>query len=97
VTKLQQLCDEQRQSPSLDNLTGTYLRDGTLARYVLNGIRGVTANPTIFTKAIEGSHPGVDMEDVGLTLEDHGVAGFHDSFAHLLDTLNTKARQLARR
>src|SRR5204862_5297168 len=40
---------------------------------------------------------GVDMDDVGLTLEDQGVAGFHESFAHLLATLDTKARHLARR
>ena len=38
---------------------------------------------------------GVDMDDVGLTLEDQGVAGFHQSFAHVLDTLDAKARQLA--
>ena len=55
MTKLQRLCEEHGQSPWLDNLTRTYLRDGTLARYVDNGIRGVTANPTIFAKAIEGS------------------------------------------
>jgi transaldolase len=55
MTKLQQLFDEQGQSPWLDNLTRPYLRDGTLAQYVADGIRGVTANPTIFAKAIEGS------------------------------------------
>ena len=55
LTKLQRLYEEQGQSPWLDNLTRTYLRDGTLARYVEQGVRGVTANPTIFAKAIEGS------------------------------------------
>jgi transaldolase len=55
VTKLQRLYEEQGQSPWLDNLTRPYLRDGTLARYIADGIRGVTANPTIFAKAIEGS------------------------------------------
>jgi transaldolase len=55
VTKLHRLYDEQGQSPWLDNLTRPYLRDGSLARYVKDGIRGVTANPTIFAKAIEGS------------------------------------------
>ena len=55
MTKLQQLYDEHSQSPWLDNLTRPYLRDGTLTRYVADGIRGVTANPTIFAKAIEGS------------------------------------------
>jgi transaldolase len=55
MTKLHQLYDEQQQSPWLDNLTRAYLRDGTLARFVADGIRGVTANPTILAKAIEGS------------------------------------------
>jgi len=55
VTRLQQLYDEQGQSPWLDNLTRPYLVEGTLARMVGDGIRGVTANPTIFARAIEGS------------------------------------------
>jgi transaldolase len=55
VTKLAQLYHQQGQSPWLDNLPRAYLRDGTLVRYVADGIRGVTANPTIFAKAIEGS------------------------------------------
>jgi transaldolase len=55
VTKLHRLFDEQGQSPWLDNLTRPYLRDGTLARLVDDGVRGVTANPTIFARAIEGS------------------------------------------
>ena len=55
MTKLQRLYHEQGQSPWLDNLTRVYLRDGTLGRLVADGIRGVTANPTIFAKAIEGS------------------------------------------
>jgi transaldolase len=55
MTKLRRLYHEHGQSPWLDNLTRPYLRDGTLARLVDDGIRGVTANPTIFAKAIEGS------------------------------------------
>jgi transaldolase len=55
MTRLQRLYDEQGQSPWLDNLTRVYLRDGTLGRLVADGIRGVTANPTIFARAIEGS------------------------------------------
>ena len=38
---------------------------------------------------------GVDMDDVGHTLEDHGVDGFHKSFADLLVTLGAKARPVA--
>jgi transaldolase len=55
MTRLQELFAQQGQSPWLDNLTRRYLRDGTLARFVDDGIRGVTANPTIFARAIEGS------------------------------------------
>jgi transaldolase len=55
MTKLARLYTEYGQSPWLDNLTRGYLHDGTLARMVADGIRGVTANPTIFTKAIVGS------------------------------------------
>jgi transaldolase len=55
MTRLQRLYAEQGQSPWLDNLTRPYLRDGTLVRMVGDGVRGVTANPTIFARAIEGS------------------------------------------
>jgi transaldolase len=40
---------------------------------------------------------GVDMDDVGHTLEDEGVASFHDSFQHMLASLAVKAHQLSRR
>jgi transaldolase len=40
---------------------------------------------------------GIDMDDVGLTLEDNGVAGFHESFQHMLASLHGKARNLSRR
>jgi transaldolase len=38
---------------------------------------------------------GIDMDEVGLTLERQGIESFHESFEHLLGTLETKARQLA--
>jgi transaldolase len=38
---------------------------------------------------------GIDMVDVGQTLEDKGVATFHESFAGVLKTLDSKAQQLA--
>jgi transaldolase len=56
MTKLEHLRADYGQSPWLDNLTRTYLRDGTLARMVADGIQGVTANPTIFARSISGSH-----------------------------------------
>jgi transaldolase len=55
MTMLQQLFTAHGQSPWLDNLNRGYLRDGTLTRMVAAGIRGVTANPTIFANAIQGS------------------------------------------
>lgn len=55
MTKLQQLHQTCGQSPWLDDLPRSYLMDGTLARFMEEGIRGVTANPTILAKAIEGS------------------------------------------
>jgi transaldolase len=55
MTRLQQLFDGFGQSPWLDNLKRAYLLDGGLDRLVAAGVRGVTANPTIFATAIEGS------------------------------------------
>ena len=55
MTRLHRLYGEHGQSPWLDNLARPHLLDGTLARLVAGGIRGVTANPTIFARAIEGS------------------------------------------
>ena len=52
---LQRLHAEQGQSPWLDNISRSYLRDGVLAGMVADGIRGVTANPTILAKALESS------------------------------------------
>ena len=47
---------EHGQSIWLDNITRTLLTSGTLARYVDElGVTGLTSNPTIFDKAIEGS------------------------------------------
>ena len=55
MTTLDRLYTGYGQSPWLDNLTRGYLNDGTLAHMVADGIRGVTANPTIVAKAILGS------------------------------------------
>ena len=56
MTKLQQLYREQGQSPWLDNLKRGYITSGELKRRVDDGIRGITSNPTIFAKAIEGAN-----------------------------------------
>jgi transaldolase len=55
VTTLHDLYYDQGQSPWLDNLRRGWLTGGELARWVEQGVRGITSNPTIFQKAIEGS------------------------------------------
>jgi transaldolase len=80
MTKLTRLFAEYGQSPWLDNLTRPYLRDGTLAQLVGNGIRGVTANPTIFARAIEGSS-AYDEQFAGLIATPMSV---HDAYWELV-------------
>jgi transaldolase len=65
MTTLHDLFQHQQQSPWLDNLRRDWLQDGTLAGLVDQGIRGVTSNPTIFAKAIEGQDT-YDQEFAGL-------------------------------
>jgi transaldolase len=72
MTRLERLYAEQGQSPWLDNLTRPYLREGTLAGFVADGIRGVTANPTILAKAIEGSD-AYDAQFATLTTQGYAV------------------------
>jgi transaldolase len=66
MTRLHDLYAQQGQSPWLDNLKRSYLLDGTLAAKVADGIRGVTSNPTIMAKAIEGEST-YDDEFAGLS------------------------------
>lgn len=49
--RLQQL-HELGQSPWLDNLRRGWITGGELARWIHDGIRGITSNPSIFQKAI---------------------------------------------
>ena len=53
--RLKRLFDEHGQSPWLDNLKRSYITTGELNRVREFGIRGLTSNPTIFQKAIQGS------------------------------------------
>jgi transaldolase len=64
---------------------------GTIARTIDSGVDHAGA---VMDRLAE---VGVDMDDVGRTLEDQGVASFHQSFAHVLQALERKARQLALR
>jgi transaldolase len=54
MTRLQDLYTKQRQSPWLDNLRRGWITGGELRRWIDRGVRGITSNPTIFAKAIEG-------------------------------------------
>src|SRR3954469_22043850 len=80
MTTMKRLYTEYGQSPWLDNLTRGYLRDGTLRRMVAEGIRGVTANPTIFTKAILGS-ADYDEQFAALTAAGRSL---EDAYWHLV-------------
>lgn len=94
MDRLSHLYYEQGQSPWLDNLRRSYLTDGTLAGLVHHGIRGLTSNPTIFQKAIQGS-PDYDEQfrelvRAGGSVRDHywelvlrDIHGALDAFAAL--------------
>ena len=53
--RLQELHHQGQQSPWLDNLRRGWITSGELDTWVSSGIRGLTSNPAIFQKAIEGS------------------------------------------
>lgn len=55
MNRLQTLATEFGQSPWLDNLKRSYLTSGELAAIRDRGVRGLTSNPSIFQKAIQGS------------------------------------------
>lgn len=54
-SRLVQLFSQQGQSPWLDNLKRSLISSGELVKVRETGIRGLTSNPTIFQKAIQGS------------------------------------------
>jgi transaldolase len=53
--RLQDLFVQQSQSPWLDNLKRDYITSGKLVGLRDSGVRGLTSNPSIFQKAIQGS------------------------------------------
>jgi transaldolase len=55
MNRLARLSAEFGQSPWLDNLQRNYLTSGELGALRDRGVRGLTSNPTIFQKAIQGS------------------------------------------
>ena len=72
MTRLQQLYDEQGQSPWLDNLRRGWITSGELQAWVERGVRGITSNPSIFQKAM-GSGDDYDeqlRELAGTSIDD---------------------------
>ncbi len=55
MNRLIALSEQFGQSPWLDNLKRSYLTSGQLAAMRDRGVRGLTSNPSIFQKAIQGS------------------------------------------
>jgi transaldolase len=72
MDRLAHLYHEFGQSPWLDNLKRGYITGGQLSHLVDKGIRGLTSNPTIFQKAIQGS-PDYDEQLRSLAKADHPI------------------------
>jgi transaldolase len=72
MNRLLALSSEQGQSPWLDNLKRSYLTSGQLAKIRDRGVRGLTSNPSIFQKAIQGS-PDYDEQFAALAVDAHPV------------------------
>lgn len=72
--RVQDLYEQQRQSPWLDNLRRAWIIDGNIQRWIDRGIRGITSNPSIFQKAIEAgdeySAQLVELVKAGSSIED---------------------------
>lgn len=97
MTRLQRLYTEQGQSPWLDNLTRDSLDDGSLQGLIETGIRGVTANPSIFAQAMSGSdaytaqlsgllQAGTPLEDAYWELVITDITRAADLFAPLYES-----------
>lgn len=78
-TALHDLYHDHGQSPWLDAIARTWLRDGELAGWIDRGVRGVTSNPTIFQSAISGS----DAYDEQLAAASRAGLGAADAYWEL--------------
>ena len=72
MNRLTRLAEEFGQSPWLDNLKRSYLTSGQLAAIRDRGVRGLTSNPTIFQKAIQGS-ADYDEQFTALAADQHPI------------------------
>ncbi|MFZ2125650.1 MAG: transaldolase [Candidatus Saccharimonadales bacterium] len=55
MTNLHTLHTKHQQSPWLDNLSRELIESGRLQKFIDDGVRGLTSNPTILENAIKGS------------------------------------------
>jgi transaldolase len=82
----------------VDNLIGpdtvSTLQEGTLRAFEDHGAlaRTIDVDPRVAEVTLHAfAETGIDMDDVGHTLEEAGIAAFQQSFASVLDTLETKS------
>jgi len=98
-SRLTELFDRQGQSAWLDNLKRSYLTSGELESIVRSGVRGLTSNPTIFQKAIQGSSDydeqfdrliaeGASVEDAYWDLVVDDIRGALSVFAPVYESSN---------
>lgn len=72
MNRLAALSNDHEQSPWLDNLKRSYLTSGELSAIRDRGVKGLTSNPSIFQKAIQGS-PDYDEQFRQLAVDEHPV------------------------
>ena len=66
MTRLQQLYQDEGQSPWLDNLRRGWITSGELETWVDRGVRGITSNPSIFQKAMgTGTDYDAQLRELG--------------------------------
>ncbi len=85
MDRLNHLYFEHGQSPWLDNLKRSYLTSGKLRDLVAAGVRGLTSNPTIFQKAIQGS---ADYDEQQRVLVESGTSIIDQYWALVLADIN---------
>ena len=101
MNPFQQLA-ELGQSLWVDNLQRTYITQGTLQKFIdQDGLKGLTSNPTIFQKAVEGSQDyqdlfdgaqgsGISANDLYEKLAVRDVQGAADILRPVYDSLKAK-------
>lgn len=92
MDRLNHLYFEQGQSPWLDNLKRSYLTSGKLRELVAAGVRGLTSNPTIFQKAIQGS---ADYDEQQRALVESGASVIDQYWAMVLADINGALEEFA--